>query len=43
MSFVPHPVQFQSNSSNVGVSVEIAIQPNIGAILKGLISWKLMQ
>ena len=41
MSFVPHPVQLQSNSSNVGV--EIAIQLNIGAILKGLISWKLMQ
>ena len=41
MSFVPHPVRLQSNSSNVGV--EIAIQLNIKAILKGLISWKLMQ
>ena len=34
MSFVPHPVQSKSNSSNVGV--EIAMQLNIGAISEGL-------
>ena len=41
MSFVPHPVQLKSNLSNV--AAEIAIQLNTGAILKCLISWKLMQ
>ena len=41
VSFVPHLVQLKSNSSNV--AVEIAIQLNTEAILKGLIFWKLMQ